>query len=106
MQDKPSAEELLVAIQDFLMKEILPAIKSDDLLAYKTLVSWNMLGIISREIQSSNLNQLLSQSKSRDTELAERIRIEKFSIKDREIWEEVKNSLREKLEVANPKILG
>lgn len=66
MQDKPSATELLEAIQDFLMKEVLPEFKDKDLLAYKTLVSWNMLGVISREIRSGeeSLDKELSRLSS------------------------------------------
>lgn len=52
MQDKPTSADLLEAIQDFLMKEVLPQFKDKELLSYKTLVSWNMLGVVSREIRS------------------------------------------------------
>lgn len=103
-QDKPTAEELISAIQDFLMKDVLPAIKKDDLLSYKTLVSWNMLGIISREIQTTNLGEQRKLAQNRDRELAEEIRANKLSIGDREVWEKVKASLRKKLDVASPKI--
>ncbi|MCZ8239588.1 MAG: DUF6285 domain-containing protein [Leptospiraceae bacterium] len=51
MQDKPTSTELLEAIQDFLMKEIMPTVKDKDLLSFKTLISWNMLGVIIREIK-------------------------------------------------------
>ncbi|MCG9873549.1 MAG: DUF6285 domain-containing protein [Leptospiraceae bacterium] len=51
MQDKPTSTELLEAIQDFLMKEIMPTVKDKDLLSFKTLISWNMLGVIIRELK-------------------------------------------------------
>ena len=51
MQDRPDANTLLEAIQDLIIKEILPAIKDNDGLSYKTLVSWNMLGVIGRELK-------------------------------------------------------
>lgn len=51
MQDKPTSIDLLEAIQDFLMKEIMPTVKEKDLLSFKTLISWNMLGVIIREIK-------------------------------------------------------
>ncbi len=54
MQYRPEAKELLSAIQDFMMKELLPKLEGDDLLSYKTLVSWNMLGVIAREIENSD----------------------------------------------------
>lgn len=53
MQYRPEAKELLSAIQDFMMKELLPKLEGDDLLSYKTLVSWNMLGVIAREFENS-----------------------------------------------------
>ncbi len=51
MQYRPDAKEILSTIQDLLMKEILPKLEDDELLSYKTLVSWNMLGVISREFE-------------------------------------------------------
>ncbi|TGN17063.1 DUF6285 domain-containing protein [Leptospira idonii] len=53
MQYRPEAKELLSAIQDLLMKEVLPKLEGEDLLSYKTLVSWNMLGVIARELDKS-----------------------------------------------------
>ncbi len=49
MQDEPRAEVLLEAVQDFLMKEVLPRMEGGT--AYKTLVSWNALGMVAREIR-------------------------------------------------------
>lgn len=56
MQYRPETKDLLSAIQDFLIKDLLPKIESDELLSYKALVSWNMLGVVSREIESTNLS--------------------------------------------------
>lgn len=53
MQYRPDAKELLSTIQEFMMKELLPKLEGDDLLSYKTLVSWNMLGVIAREFENS-----------------------------------------------------
>lgn len=52
MQYRPEAKELFSAIQDLIIKDILPKIESDDLLSYKALVSWNMLGVLSREYEN------------------------------------------------------
>ncbi|BDA80539.1 hypothetical protein LPTSP3_g34690 [Leptospira kobayashii] len=54
MQYRPEAKELLSTIQDLLIKEILPKIEADELLSYKTLVSWNMLGVIIRESEKED----------------------------------------------------
>ncbi|TGL65603.1 hypothetical protein [Leptospira jelokensis] len=61
MQYRPDSKELLQAIQDFLMKELLPKLEGDDLLSYKTLVSWNMLGVIAREIDHSDFSNTWSE---------------------------------------------
>ncbi|EMJ97155.1 DUF6285 domain-containing protein [Leptospira sp. WS58.C1] len=126
MQDKPSATELLEAIQDFLMKEVLPEFRDKDLLAYKTLVSWNMLGVISREIRSgeesldkelSRLASLLGKksefpktwnekknlTSSWNEELRDIIRKEKKSLEDTEYWKHIKESVIEKVEIVNPR---
>ncbi|MFB5651759.1 DUF6285 domain-containing protein [Leptospira wolffii] len=126
MQDKPSATELLEAIQEFLMKDVLPEFKDKDLLSYKTLVSWNMLGVISREIRSgeesldkelARLSSLLGKKgripgtwnekknlvQSWNTELRDKIRSEKKSVKDAEFWKHVKETVREKVEIVNPR---
>ncbi|TGK15564.1 hypothetical protein EHO61_14485 [Leptospira fluminis] len=127
MQDKPTSTELLEAIQDFLMKEVLPEFRDRDLLSYKTLVSWNMLGVISREIRSgeellekeivrlakllkkeirtplSTLNEKKVLAASWNMELRDRIRKEKRSVEDRDFWEHVKESVKEKVEITNPR---
>ncbi|PJZ48843.1 DUF6285 domain-containing protein [Leptospira saintgironsiae] len=126
MQDKPSATELLEAIQDFLMKEVLPEFRDKDLLAYKTLVSWNMLGVISREIRSGEesldkeLTRLSSLLKKKtefpktwnekknltsfwNEELRDIIRKEKKSLEDTEYWKHIKESVIEKVEIVNPR---
>ncbi|MBE7439682.1 MAG: hypothetical protein HS115_14595 [Spirochaetales bacterium] len=63
MQDQPTATQLLEAIADFLLKEVLPVVQDDEALAYKTLVSWNMLGVVGREIRQGRL--LLEQERNR-----------------------------------------
>ncbi len=106
MQDKPSAEELLEAVQEFLMKDILPIVKDQDFIAYKTLVSWNMLGIIVREIRNSPLPEKREEERRQAKEFAEIIKHQKLSIEDLEVWKKVKEMVRSKLQIANPKILS
>ncbi|AOP33129.1 hypothetical protein A0128_04210 [Leptospira tipperaryensis] len=126
MQDKPSSTDLLDAIQDFLMKEVLPQFKDKDLLSYKTLVSWNMLGVISREIRSGEelldkellrlskllkknvsfpvtLNEKKNLAHTWNFELRDKIREEKLSVENTEYWNHVKETVREKVEVTNPR---
>jgi hypothetical protein len=126
MQDKPKAEDLLEAIQDFLMKEILPEIRENELLAYKTLVSWNMLGVILREIKSEEetvsaelermapllgerIPEGLSFQEKRNllgrlnSDLANRIRNEGTFDTGGLVWKTVKESVIAKLHIANPR---
>lgn len=128
MQDRPDINSLLEAVQDFLIKEVMPAVKDSDSLSYKTLVSWNMLGVIGREVklgekssftELERLKRILSQEDVNISSLShserlilagrlnqmlsEKIRKEKISIENREIWNAVKQGLSEKLEIANPK---
>lgn len=126
MQDKPKAEDLLEAVQDFMIKEILPEIRENDLLAYKTLVSWNMLGVISREIKTeeetitAELERMvpllgekiptgLSFQEKRDllgrltSDLAEKIRNERIVDTGSLVWKTVKESVAAKLRVSNPR---
>ena len=126
MQDKPEAPDLLDAIADFLMKEVLPRVKEDDGLAFKTLVSWNMLGVVGRELRDGDplleeeltgLMELLGENdpipdryseklalaRRLNTKLAEKISDEKIGPDNREIWEHVKKSVRDKLAISNPR---
>lgn len=127
MQDSPNINILLEAIQDLLMKEILPAIKDNEGLAYKTLVSWNMLGVISREVKMGEvfLNseiQSIAEFLKIDRSIENRTYLEKMeicrdsnqklnvsiienksSVENTEVWNLVKKSLKEKLEISNPR---
>lgn len=92
MQYRPETKELISTIQDFLMKELLPKLEGDDLLSYKTLVSWNMLGVIAREIDSNefesdlqriqNLNLKISDldTKFKSEDFANLTRKEKYNL--------------------------
>jgi Domain of unknown function (DUF6285) len=68
--DRPTAVELIEAVNEFLSEEVLPA-AADHRLKFRTLVAMNALGIALRELGSSN-SLLLSDDDV--TELARRIR--------------------------------
>lgn len=126
MQYRPEHTDLLDAIQDFLIKEVLPTVKDNDAVAYKTLVSWNMLGVVSRELKNGRtlleqdaaaLAQMLGE-KINPHELADRalwqksqqlalaaakaIRKSKLSVGSTE-WLTVKEVLKHNLQIANPR---
>lgn len=84
MQDKPTSADLLEAIQDFLMKEVLPQFKDKELLSYKTLVSWNMLGVVSREIRSGE--EALDKELGRLVELLDKSSVFPSTLNEKKNW--------------------
>jgi len=126
MQYRPEHTDLLDAIQDFLIKEVLPAVKDHDAVAYKTLVSWNMLGVVSRELKNGRtlleqdtaaLAQMLGEKiyphELADRELwqkgqelsrhvAKKIRVNKVGPGSTE-WSAVKEILKHNLQISNPR---
>jgi|JI8StandDraft_1071087.scaffolds.fasta_scaffold71531_2 pantothenate synthetase len=127
MQDNPTAINLLQTIQDLLIKEIAPKLEGEDFLSYKTLVSWNMLGVVVRELKfgekllhdemirlrailnkSNSNSELTYQEKIEEAsilnrELAQLIRNAKLDNKSDEVWNLVKQSLKEKISITNPR---
>jgi hypothetical protein len=133
MQDRPDVSILLEAIQDFIIKDLLPEIKDKEALSYKALVSWNMLGVIHREwkqgeklldleihriLEFFRKNSILfanlegeNKTYQEKTEIArelnfklsEHIRKKQISLDDAEVWDLVKKSIQDKLTIANPR---
>jgi hypothetical protein len=68
VSERPTAEELAEAIEEFLAREILPTV-TDPRLRFRTLVALNALGIVRRE-----LSKLPPEDDAGQRELAERIR--------------------------------
>jgi hypothetical protein len=126
MQYRPEHTDLLEAIQEFLLKEMLPFVKDNDALAYKTLVSWNMLGVVARELKNGRTlleadaallaellgekaevqvtgdRELWQQTQAREKRVAQKIRAQKTMPGTRE-WELIKQVLKDNLQVANPR---
>jgi hypothetical protein len=68
MSDRPTAQELAEAIEEFLGSEILPVL-SDHRLRFRLLVAMNALGIVYRELAA-----LTPEDDAGQRELARRIR--------------------------------
>jgi len=68
MSDRPTAQELTEAIEEFLAGEILPTL-SDHRLRFRLLVAMNALGIVHRELAT-----LPAEDDAGQRELARRIR--------------------------------
>lgn len=128
MQNRPEAADLMDAVAEMLIKEVLPLAQEHggDALAYKALVSWNMLGIVARELRQgegllneelANLAQLLGQAapagdsymekmsaaRELNAKLAKKIATEKIGPENAEIWRHAKDALQKTLTVSNPR---
>ena len=125
MQYRPDNVDIIEAIQDFLKKEMLPYLKDDEMLSYKALVSWNMLGGIARELRHGRklleadcnafaaiLNEKTSIEGMGDKallELTHRLartvaqKIRKDKTRQGEIWNIIKSVLQHNLEISNPR---
>ena len=68
MSDRPTAQELTEAIEEFLGAEILPAL-TDHRLRFRLLVAMNALGIVHRELAA-----LPAEDDAAQRDLARRIR--------------------------------
>jgi Domain of unknown function (DUF6285) len=124
MQDRPSLNELTLAVREFLETEIAPTL-SDPRLKFRTLVAMNALGMIARESEleeaqvrqeCSSLLDLLgiktgvatafssvkTQVLEANTALAQRIRSGNIP---EGIVDHLERTTRAKLEVSNPAYL-
>ena len=124
MQDRPTSNELLEGIEEFLEDEILPML-NDARLKFRMRVAMNLLHIIAREItasdallhaESERLYALMNAEPGdnvRDDvarltdELAQRIRVgqaDEGAFHDA-VFAHVEQTVIEKLQIANPRYL-
>ncbi len=94
MSERPTAEELAEAIEEFLTGEILPTV-SDPRLRFRTLVALNALGIVRREAA-----QLSPEDDAEQRELAARIRAGDVPA---DALAQVKAHVEKRLRVASPR---
>jgi signal transduction protein with GAF and PtsI domain len=96
MTDRPSAQELTEAIQEFLGGELLPTL-TDQRLRFRTLVAMNALGIVYRELAA-----LPREDDAAQRELAARIRAGDVPPGT---LERVKADVEARLRIASPRYL-
>jgi hypothetical protein len=96
MSERPTAEELAEAIEEFLADEILPTL-ADPRLRFRTLVALNALGIVGRE-----LAKLPPENDAEQRELAARIRAGDVPAGT---LARVKVDVEERLRIASPRYL-
>ena len=130
MQDRPTVQELLAAVRGFLEDDVIPTLEGRR--RFHALVAANVLAIVGRELASeeaalveewrrlarllgrpaaappARLAALRAAVRAVSEELAERIRrgdadAEPFAS---EVGAHVREVVREKLRVANPRYLG
>jgi hypothetical protein len=99
LNDRPTAAELVEATREYLEAEILPTLE-DQRLRFRTLVAINALGIVQRELESTDTEVL---SPEETAELARRIRAGDVP---EGVLELLERHVEQKLRVASPRYLG
>ena len=94
--DRPTPQELVEAVREFLEREILPTL-DDHRLKFRTLVAINGLGIAERELWAT------AAPREEDWELARRIRA--GDVPDDAVAI-LKEHVAQKLRVSNPRALA
>ena len=114
-QDRPSAVELLDAVREFLERDVVPA--TEGRVAFHARVAANVVGIVRRELEQgpaldaaelARLRDLLGRDgalEDLNTELARRIRDGGLDDRRADVVAHVRETVRAKLVVANPKYL-
>jgi hypothetical protein len=114
-QDRPTAVELLDAVREFLEHDVVPA--TDGRVAFHARVAANVVGIVARELTDApmldaaehrRLVQLLGHDGGLDElnrELAASIRDGTLDDRYDDVTAHVRQTVRAKLVVANPKYL-
>lgn len=97
MSDRPTALELLEAVEEFISSEMLPTL-DDQRLKFRTLVAMNALGIARRELEADEPG--LGEDEIR--ELARRIRAGDVPADAHAL---LKEHVAAKLRVSNPQYL-
>jgi len=128
MVDRPTLEELIDAARMHIETEVIPAIKGDAKLYFQTLVAINVLRVAERELtlgwshlqaEWRRLDRLEGESQSmpaspteaaaalraRNAALCSRIRAGAYDANAGELVAHLRATVREALEVANPKFL-
>ncbi|MBE2269158.1 MAG: hypothetical protein IAE80_13080 [Anaerolinea sp.] len=128
MVDRPTLEELIDAARMHIETEVIPAIKGDAKLYFQTLVAINVLRVAEREltlgwshlqaewrrldrlegeaqIMPASPTEAAAALRVRNAGLCGRIRAGAYDAKAGELVAHLRATVREALEVANPKFL-
>jgi hypothetical protein len=108
--DRPTAGELVEAVREFLERDVMSA--TDGRVQFHTRVAINVLGMVQRELElgrdqaAAHHQRLQELGFADEADLAAAIRSGTLDDRYDEIKAAVSATVRDKLEVANPKHLG
>ncbi len=110
LHDTPSAEQLVESVREWLERDVLAG--TTGRLQFHTRVAVNVLAMVERELRLgqgqawAHAARLAQLGCADDSELAARIRDGALDDRLDEVRELVRDDVRDKLAVANPKYLG
>jgi hypothetical protein len=107
--DEPTSLQMVEAVREWLENDVMPAVQGR--LNFHTRVAINMLSMVEREALLGEQQRADHEARLQrigaldDVELARRIREGEFDDSLKEVMSVLKDSIRDKLLVANPKYL-
>ena len=107
--DAPTAEQLVESVREWLERDVLPA--TSGRLQFHARVAMNVLAIVERELhvgeelEAAHRERLDRLGCTDDADLAARIRTGELDDRIELVRELVRESVRDKLAVANPRYL-
>ncbi|RJL20803.1 DUF6285 domain-containing protein [Bailinhaonella thermotolerans] len=108
--DIPSAPELVAAVRTFLERDVVPA--AEGRVRFHARVAANVLSMVERELRhggpdaEAHAVRLAALGAADDADLARAIREGRLNDGDPELVRLLRESVRDKLRVANPAYLG
>jgi hypothetical protein len=113
MQDRPTADELLDSVAEYLFGELRPEVPREQ--RFKVLVAANVCAVVAREIRAGDapdredlelFNELLGEKTSdvhaAAAELSRRLRAGELDDRLDELFPRLEEHVRRKLEIARP----
>ena len=101
--DRPTVTELVEAVREFLERDVMTG--TTGRLQFHARVAANVLAVVERELAASPLGEMTAEARTREVELARRIRAGELDHRLAEVRAEVRATVREKLLVADPEHL-
>jgi hypothetical protein len=108
--DAPTSVQMVEAVREWLENDVMPAVEGR--LNFHTRVAINMLAMVEREAVLGNQQETAHKARLEqlgaldDVELARRIRDGECDASLKDVMLVLKDSIRDKLLVANPKYLN